>query len=136
MASKEYRETIIRKQNEIEALTSNLRELQRQLADDGCGVLYPTSRVNKCEGRPRARSVQVKLRSSSVGSDGSFKIRIPALPVVQLGSAPVRASSLDQYQIHTGDTDPDKEDQYDNDQGYDEDRAKYEGGDDQDGYDD
>ena len=112
-------------------LTSNLRELQYQLVDDGSGVLHPASRANQSEWRPRAKSVHVKLKSSSEGSDGSFRIRIPALPAVQVGKAPTEVFSLEQYQIYSEPTDPDQEAQYDDDQQYDEGWADRGAGEDQ-----
>ena len=76
------------------------------------------------------------MNSSSTGSDGSFNIRVPTLPDVRTKGTPVRTSSLDKYQIHSGDTDPRREDQYHDDQGYDEDCVNYEEGGNQDEYDD
>ena len=90
---KEFRETMVSKQNEIEMLTTNLRELQHRFVDNGGGVLYPTSRGDEHGRRPRAKSVQGKMESSHIGSDeSSFNIRVPTPSEDRSRVLPIKAS--------------------------------------------
>ena len=58
---KVFRETVLEKQNEIEVLTTNLRELQNILADNGGGILCPASGADE-DGRQRKNTLRSEWR--------------------------------------------------------------------------
>ena len=113
------------KQNEIEVLTTNLRELQSLLVDNGGGILYPTSRTGK-DGRPRKRSVKVRVDTPQNGSDESFRIRVQTPSEDGVRALPDKTSSPDRYLIHSGSSNPSRRGHLGDGPDHDEDWTNYE----------